>query len=230
MDSLKQEVSLAKNNLRNRENSVNYDIYPSKQASIVRNVRSLKSEYDSLSDLELVRKFVASQNGEIINVLLNRYDRYIIGIAWPILKHQEEVRDLKQDLYLKLNKKLLSHAPQGSFRVWLGRVVRNHCYDVLRKKMPETWEELPDREFEEEEERDLQLDFERIRSCVEKLNPQQRLYIELAFFKNMKNAEITEMMNWPKNRARSLYDNSLKKLRKCMGKLYDEYSGYFDKD
>ncbi|MCI4666638.1 MAG: sigma-70 family RNA polymerase sigma factor [Bacteroidia bacterium] len=196
----------------------------------VRKTRKAQSGYDTLSDHELVEIFISNQDGAALNILLNRYDRYIFGIAWPILKHQEEVRDLKQDLYLKLNKKLNTHAPTGTFRVWLGRVVRNHCYDLLRKKMPEAWEELPEREFDDIDDADMKMDFGTIRECVEQLNPQQRLYVEMAFFKGMKNAEITKTMNWPKNRARALYDNSLKKLRKCMGHLFDEYKGYFDKD
>ncbi|MEO0898868.1 MAG: sigma-70 family RNA polymerase sigma factor [Bacteroidota bacterium] len=196
----------------------------------MRYAKENKVALEELSDLDLVKRFVQTNDGEIINLLLNRYDRYIFGIAWPILKHQEEVRDLKHDLYVKLDKKLVSHTPTGSFRVWLGRMVRNHCYDLLRKKMPESWEELPDREFDQTSQQDLELDFGLIKECIEQLNPQQRVYIELAFFKKMKNAEITELMGWPKNRARSLYDNSLKKLRKCMGPVYDEYSGYFNKD
>lgn len=230
MDSLEKRVYRDEQNLRKEENSVNLDNQPVKNSTIVRKPRISHLGYESLSDQELVGIFVDSRDGAALNILLNRYDRYIFGIAWPILKHQEEVRDLKQDLYVKLDKKLASHAPNGSFRVWLGRVVRNHCYDLLRKKMPETWEELPDREFEEVGGTDLLLDFSMIKDCLENLNPQQRLYVELAFFKGMKNAEITKMMDWPKNRARALYDNSLKKLRKCLGGLYDEYKGYFDKD
>lgn len=230
MDSLEKRVRWDEKNLRKEENSVDLDIHSSKSSTIVRKPRKSKPGYESLSDHELVEEFIALRDGAALNILLNRYDRYIIGIAWPILKHKEEVRDLKQDLYVKLDKKLASHAPKGSFRVWLGRVVRNHCYDLLRKKMPESWEELPEREFEESEQADLELDFSLIRDCVEELNPQQRLYVELAFFKGMKNSEITELMKWPKNRARALYDNSLKKLRKCLGGLYDEYKGYFDKD
>ena len=121
MDSLEKEARLVKKNLWERQKSLNLENHPSKNSTIVRNTPLSKTG----SDQDLLEEFSVSYDGEILNVLLNRYDRYIVGIAWPILKHQEEVKDLKQDLYIKLNNKLRTHKPSGTFRVWLGRVERN---------------------------------------------------------------------------------------------------------
>ena len=181
-----------------------------------------------LSDEQLVSRFRETTDMHSLQVLLDRYDRYIAAIALPFLKNdREEIRDLKQDLFIKLYEKLQKYEPE-TFKPWLGRLVRNHVYDkYVRKIRLEIMEELPEQVAHVIHELDLKLDVQQVLDCLETLRPDQRLYIELAFFGGMKNAEIAEQMDWPINKTRGLYDRALANLRKCLGDVSDEFSSYF---
>lgn len=181
-----------------------------------------------LDDSELVSRFRETLDTRNLQILLDRYDRYVASIALPFLKNdREEVRDLKQDLFIKLYEKLQTHEPE-TFKSWLGRLVRNHVYDkYLRKKRPDILEELPEQVEHVINDLDLNLDIQQVVECVETLRPDQRLYVEMAFFGGMKNAEIAEQMGWSENKTRGLYDRALANLRNCLGDVFDEFSSYF---
>ena len=74
---------------------------------------------------------------------------------------------------------------------------------------------------------DLDMDFQHVRDCIEDLSPDQRTYIELRFFGNMQNREISKEMNWAPGKTRSLRDRALPKLRKALGDKGKELLNYF---
>lgn len=180
-----------------------------------------------LNDSELVSRFRATLDTRNLQILLDRYDRYVAAIALPFLRNdREEVRDLKQDLFIKLYEKLQDHEPE-TFKSWLGRLVRNHVYDkYLRKKRPDILEELPEQVEHVIHKLDLDIDIQQVMEAVESLRPDQRLYVEM-YLVGMKNAEIAEQMGWSANKTRGLYDRALINLRNALGDVFDEFSSYF---
>ena len=182
---------------------------------------------DEPSDEQLLIRFREKNDPQVIVELLDRYDRYVAFIAMPYMAQIRDIRDLKQDLYEKLWFKLQKHEP-NCFQTWYGRLVRNHIYDkYYRKKREDIIEELPERAESTIKELDLSIDFQIVLDRIEDLKPDQRLYIELAFFGGMKNADICEHMGWSATKTRGLYDRSKKNLKKSLGDVFDELSGYF---
>lgn len=227
MGKFQLKTNAEKKNLTNDGNSISLEGRKTSKFTKVRNMDGQGNSNGEPSDADLVAQYKETQDTRILQILLDRYDRYVVSIALPYLKDRDEVQDLKQDLFIKLWEKLQTHEPD-SFRFWLGRVVRNHVYDkYLRKKRPETMEELPEQVEHFVSKHDLDIDFKLILSCLENLRPDQRLYVELAFLGGMKNAEIVEETGWSPNKTRGLYDRALKNLRQNLGGSFDEFSSYF---
>ncbi len=228
MDPIHLKTNQSNSRLTNARNSISFDGRNSSKITSFRKMGGQASSSVALSDEQLVSRFRETTDTRSLQVLLDRYDRYIAAIALPFLKNdREEIRDLKQDLFIKLYEKLQDHEPE-TFKSWLGRLVRNHVYDkYLRKKRPDILEELPEQVEHVIHELDLQLDVQQVMDSLETLRPDQRLYVEMAFFGGMKNAEIAEQMGWSPNKTRGLYDRALASLKKSLGDASDEFSSYF---
>ncbi|MCL6515686.1 sigma-70 family RNA polymerase sigma factor [Alicyclobacillus sp.] len=54
-------------------------------------------------------------------------------LVYHITRDPNDVEDLTQEIMLKAYRSLDGYRG-GSFRAWLARIARNHCYDVLRRR------------------------------------------------------------------------------------------------
>lgn len=148
----------------------------------------------------------------------------------------EEVKDIKQEMFFKLKKELDKvqeehKRPDKYFKKWLGRVTKNFIYDkYIRPNHPIATETMPEIVEDTFTQLDLDMDFKHVQDCIEDLSPDQRIYIELRFFRNMQNREISKEMNWAPGKTRSLRDRALPKLRKSLGNRGKELMKYFQNE
>ncbi|MEM8891644.1 MAG: sigma-70 family RNA polymerase sigma factor [Bacteroidota bacterium] len=199
----------------------------------VQNYPLSPKDYAHQSDPELIAYYRKSKDLRILEYLLNKYDRYLASIAISMVKNMEEVKDIKQEMFFKLKKELdkdqeKNKRPDNYFKKWLGRVTKNYIYDkYIRPNHPIATESLPEVVENTMAQLDLDMDFQHVRDCIEDLSPDQRTYIELRFFGNMQNREISKEMNWAPGKTRSLRDRALPKLRKALGDKGKELLNYF---
>ena len=64
---------------------------------------------------------------------MRRYQSRICAIAYGYVGNADEARDLAQDIFLRVYRKLDSCPEPERFRPWLIRVARNICLDHLRR-------------------------------------------------------------------------------------------------
>ncbi|MEM6801527.1 MAG: sigma-70 family RNA polymerase sigma factor [Bacteroidota bacterium] len=190
-------------------------------------------DYTHKSDPELLSYYRKSKDLRILEYLLNKYDRYLASIIISMVKNMEELKDIKQEMFFKLKKELdkdqpKEKQPDNYFKKWLGRVTKNYIYDkIIRPNHPIASEILPEKAEDTLSQLDLDIDFQFVRDAIENLSPDQRTYIELNFFGNMPNREISKLMNWAPGKTRSLRDRALPKLRKSLGDKGKELLNYF---
>lgn len=199
----------------------------------VQNYPLSPKDFAHKSDPELIAYYRKTKDLRILEYLLNKYDRYLASIAISMVKNMEEVKDIKQEMFFKLKKELdkdqeKAKRPDNYFKKWLGRVTKNYIYDkYIRPNHPIATESLPEVVENTMAQLDLDMDFQHVRDCIEDLSPDQRAYIELRFFGNMQNREISKEMNWAPGKTRSLRDRALPKLRKALGDKGKELLNYF---
>lgn len=66
-------------------------------------------------------------------LMVREYGPMIRSLIYHITHDANDVDDIAQDVFLKAYQSL-SGFRGGSFRAYLGRITRNHCYDVLRRR------------------------------------------------------------------------------------------------
>jgi RNA polymerase sigma-70 factor (ECF subfamily) len=87
----------------------------------------------NLTDEELVKEIVASQNSLLFEVLYDRYCHVIYNKCYSFSKSEDEANDLTQDVFLKLFIKLSSFKGKSKFSTWLYAFTYNFCANYVSR-------------------------------------------------------------------------------------------------
>ncbi len=69
--------------------------------------------------------------------LVDLHKRAVYGLCVRLLREPEEARDAAQEAFTRAYGSLASYDTRQPFAPWLLRIARNHCLDVLRRRLPE---------------------------------------------------------------------------------------------
>jgi RNA polymerase sigma-70 factor, ECF subfamily len=84
-------------------------------------------------DRDLVRK---AQRGDknAFEELVRRHQNRVFAVARGILKRQEDVEDISQQVFVKAYFALKKFDQRAAFTTWLYKITVNECWDLLRKR------------------------------------------------------------------------------------------------
>ncbi len=179
-------------------------------------------------DERLLIEKVQAGDFEAVETLYQRYSRQAYGLALKILNSPEAAEDAIQDAFLRFWKQPASYDPErGKFVTWLLSVVHNLCIDQLRRKrhnsisldQEETQERinyLADESVTIEEEVWLGMQRVTVQGALSSLPDEQRLAIDLAFFKGLTHQEIAQQTGLPLGTVKSRIRQGLMKLKGVM--------------
>jgi RNA polymerase sigma-70 factor, ECF subfamily len=90
---------------------------------------------DNAQDPEEVSWIRRVQAGdqEAFGFLVERYQRKVFGLIFHLVRRQDEVEDLAQEIFIKIFRAIRSYNFRASFGAWVSRIAVNHCYDYLRR-------------------------------------------------------------------------------------------------
>jgi len=157
--------------------------------------------------------------------LYDRYGKLVFSLILRIVRDRGITEDLVQETFLRVWNRVQGLDEQrGSIGAWLLAVARNRAIDYLRSASGRERNAL---EFEETDHPALYTDIEkgildsdkvrRIKIAVEKLAPNQRQVIELAYFEGLSQTEMAERMGQPLGTVKTWVRAALKALRDEMG-------------
>src|SRR5712692_7912775 len=88
---------------------------------------------DTVDERQLVR---LAQKGEkaAFETLVHRHQHRVFAVARGILKRQEDVEDVAQQVFVKAYFSLKRFDQRAAFSTWLYKITVNECWDLLRKK------------------------------------------------------------------------------------------------
>ena len=92
----------------------------------------------SIEDDKYISKALKGRE-DFYKKLVDKYDRPIYFHIRKMIKHEEMVEDLVQEVFIKAFKNLKSYNHEYAFSTWLYRIATNHTIDYLRKKKLETF-------------------------------------------------------------------------------------------
>jgi len=157
--------------------------------------------------------------------LYDRYGRVTFSLIVRVVRDAGIAEDLVQETFLRVwNRVHGFDAQSGSIGPWLLAVARNRAIDYLRSAGGRERNAV---EYEETDHPALYCDMEkdilssdsarRVKSAVEKLSPNQRQVIELAYFEGLSQTEMAERMGQPLGTVKTWVRAALKNLRDELG-------------
>jgi len=178
-------------------------------------------------DSDLMQR-VSRRDGDALAALYDRHASRVFGLCLRILDEPQLAEDVLQDVFVRVWERADSFEPaRGNFTAWLMGITRNTCIDQLRRlrarpqpaEVNEEAEALP----VEESLPDLRADVpeaaaanERaalVRQALMALGREQRLVIELSYFRGLTRREIAKRLKWPEGTVHTRARLALQNLR-----------------
>lgn len=154
------------------------------------------------------------------------YDNYA-GALYSIIKqiitdNNELASDVLQEVFINIWRKIESYdQTKGRLFTWMLNIARNASIDTLRSKGYQNArknQELPENVYKAASNQTTQQNVDNIglKKLLEKLKPEHRVLVELAYFKGFTHEEIAEMMTIPLGTVKTRIRNALLQLREYL--------------
>lgn len=177
-------------------------------------------------DAELVVR-LQRRDPQALAELYDRYGRLAYSLIVRVVRDGALAEDLVQETFLRVwNRAQGFDAQRGALGPWLLAVARNRAIDYLRSA---SGRERNAMELDDVDHPSLYTDMERdilasdkarlIRAALEKLAPNQREVIELAYFEGLTQTEMAERMGQPLGTVKTWVRTALKNLREEFGEV-----------
>ncbi len=170
---------------------------------------------------DLARRLKA-RDPQAMSDLYDRFGRVAYSLIFRIVRNNAAAEDLVQETFLRVWNRVQSFDEEkGSLGPWVLTVARNRAIDYLRSidgKMSAGSLELEKIEkpslFSSFSDSALSIDrARRLKGAFEKLNANQRMVIELAYFEGLSQTEMAEQMKQPLGTVKTWVRSALKILR-----------------
>ena len=185
------------------------------------------------ADRELVERCQRGQL-EAYEILVGRYRQRVYGLAYSMLRNEQDATDLSQETFVKAWQAIRGFKKNSSFYTWLYRITTNLCIDFVRKR-----DRRPTVPFEEavDPEADASVEIapsnqplptdevrrrelrEQIDAALQELSPEHRVVIQLREFEGLEYAEIAKVVGCQMGTVMSRLHYARKHLQKLLRDL-----------
>ena len=170
---------------------------------------------------DLARR-LQSRDAGAMGELYDRYGRLVYSLILRIVRNSAAAEDLVQETFLRVwNRMQGFDQERGALGPWVLTVARNRAIDYLRSadgRMSAGSLELDRLEhpgqFCNFEDQAMSLDrARRLKDAFEKLTPNQKTVVELAYYEGLSQAEMAERLQQPLGTVKTWIRSALKVLR-----------------
>lgn len=143
-----------------------------------------------LSDEDLVKAIVSSNDSLLFEILYDRYSQVVYNKCYGFANGQQEAEDLTQDVFLKLFVKLRSFKGKSKFSTWLYAFTYNHCVNYVNRNTAKKIEKKSvDSETIEEtlydpvkDDKEIsQLRVDKLKEALERISPDEKMILLLKY-------------------------------------------------
>jgi len=170
---------------------------------------------------DLARR-LQSRDARAMGELYDRYGRLVYSLILRIVRNSAAAEDLVQETFLRVwNRMQGFDQERGALGPWVLTVARNRAIDYLRSadgRMSAGSLELDRLEhpgqFCNFEDQAMSLDrARRLKEAFEKLTPNQKTVVELAYYEGLSQTEMAERLQQPLGTVKTWIRSALKVLR-----------------
>jgi RNA polymerase sigma-70 factor (ECF subfamily) len=181
--------------------------------------------YSGPEDRALVDR-LKRRDPQALAELYDRYGRLAYSLVLRVVRDQAIAEDLVQETFLRVWNRIQSiDSEKGAIGPWLLAVARNRAIDYLRSTAGR--DRISAVELDETEHAPLFREMEagivmsdqvrRIKTALEKLAPNYRTVVELAYFEGMSQSEMSAKMGQPLGTIKTWVRTALQSLRDELG-------------
>jgi RNA polymerase sigma-70 factor (ECF subfamily) len=152
------------------------------------------------------------------NYLYDHYSAALYTIVKQIVQNTETASDVLQEVFVNIWRKIESYDPsKGRLFTWMLNIARNASIDTLRSR---SFQRSQKNQEITETVHDMRgpsyltnIDSIGLKKLLQKLKPEYRILIELAYFKGYTQEEIAEIEDIPLGTVKTRIRNALIQLR-----------------
>jgi len=160
----------------------------------------------------------ASKKGshEAISRLMNRYERSIFYYIYRMTGNMEDAKDLTQEVFIKVFRKISGFNGKSSFRTWLYRIATHQTINFLTRRSPSSeifLDHLPDLSPTSQDRVETDDLYQAVRKAIALLPERQRAIVTLRSQEGMTYSEIAKVLGCSIGNCKAAYHLGVKKLR-----------------
>lgn len=166
-----------------------------------------------IGDENIVR-LLKSNNKDGLSLLYDKYAAALYGVIHRILQQTEAAEEVLQDTMLKIwNNAEKYDASKGNLLTWTINIARNAAIDRARLKSFSRRNEKIEDVSNQLEEAAINPETIGVKELMNKLNKDQKIIIDLIYFKGYTQSEVAETLEIPIGTVKSRLYAAINKLR-----------------
>lgn len=169
-------------------------------------------------DLKLV-KAILNGNIDSFNILVNKYELFILKFVYNMIKDREAAEDITQEVFITLYNKLYLYNSKYKFSNWVLQIARNKCIDYIRKYKRvyeanlEDAKELVSNEISPEQRMEFKETKEIIQGFINNLNDIDKQIVILRYSEELTFLDIAEILNMSESAVKRRYYKARDKFK-----------------
>ncbi|MFZ7120897.1 MAG: RNA polymerase sigma factor [Eubacteriaceae bacterium] len=179
-------------------------------------------------DSNLIKK---CKNGDIssFEILVNEYSRKVYNIVFRIIGNEEDTKDISQEVFIKIYKKIKTFKEQSELSTWIYRIAVNCAKDHLKKRKENIFvhdfnqsqnnmlsnEDIPEDNVESKENTEILI------NALDRLKQEQREIIVLKDIQDFTYEEISKILKISLGTVKSRLSRSRVRLRSILLEMDD---------
>ena len=152
----------------------------------------------------------------MVEKLYNQYNKLVYGIAFSILKNNQDSEDIVQNVFTKLYTMDKSKLPNNNEATWIYSVTKNETLNFLQKKHSDISLENV---YEIEDTDNEIIDKDTYNRLISKLDDKEKEIISLKILANFSFDEIGTLLNKPTGTIKWKYYKSIHTLKILIGNI-----------
>lgn len=165
-----------------------------------------------------------ARNEKHFGYLYDHYSPALYGIALKVLNDETIAGDVLQEIFLKIWRGIERYdAEKGRLFTWMVNIARNTAIDTLRSKAHKLGQKLhelgPNAQASDHLTVQPVIDHLGLVKVVEQLNKEQRVIIDLAYYKGCTQEEIAKILDIPLGTVKTRMRNAIIQLRNILKQI-----------
>lgn len=166
------------------------------------------------SDEEIVKELISGR-GEVrskaFSEIYEKYVNFVYDLGRTMGIPRSEIGDFVQEVFIKLFQKAKKFNTRKKFFPWFYSLVRNHCYDYLKRIKNKDSDLKVETYVNNPYEFEIEL-INQVRDIILRLSPKEREVIFLRYYQGLTPEEISKSLGYSTRNVYNILSRAMRKI------------------